>query len=269
LARFLIAKIYGALPAKEIVFFIHARHNGFVIGAFLNALGILAGALFGFTQRRPLSAQVQNFFKSALGASAVLLGLYLIWLSVSGTFWSGAKQVFLAALAVVLGNWLGKLLRLQKISNRVGRYAAGLLAAAQKKPPGQPADGLIAATILFCAAPLGIIGAVTDGLSYYFFLLALKAVMDGLAMASFVKIFRWPVVLAAIPVLIFLNGLTFAVHFYAAPFLDSHHLTNSINAASGLIVCATALVIFEVRRVELANYLPALFLAPLITHWWK
>jgi uncharacterized membrane protein YqgA involved in biofilm formation len=27
------------------------------------------------------------------------------------------------------------------------------------------------------------------------------------------------------------------------------------------------LVIFEVRRVELANYLPALLVAPVLTHW--
>lgn len=235
-----------------------------MIGAFLNALGILAGALFGFTQPRPLSARVQHFFKAALGAFAVLLGLYLIWLSISGTFLAGAKQLFLAALALVLGNWLGKLLRLQKISNRVGRYAANLLAAAQKNPPGKPTDGLVAATILFCAAPLGIIGAVTDGLSYFFYLLLLKAVMDGLAMVSFVKIFRWPVALTAIPVLVFLNAITFATHFFAAPFLDSHHWTDSVNAAAGLIVCAMALVIFEIRRVELANFLPALILAPIL-----
>ena len=33
---------------------------------------------------------------------------------------------------------------------------------------------------------------------------------------------------------------------------------------AGFIVCAMALVIFEVRRVELANYLPALAVAPLL-----
>jgi uncharacterized membrane protein YqgA involved in biofilm formation len=33
----------------------------------------------------------------------------------------------------------------------------------------------------------------------------------------------------------------------------------------GLIACAVALVIFEVRRVELANFLPSLAIAPLLT----
>ena len=39
----------------------------------------------------------------------------------------------------------------------------------------------------------------------------------------------------------------------------------SVQAAAGLIICATTLVILEIRRVELANFLPALVLAPLLT----
>jgi uncharacterized membrane protein YqgA involved in biofilm formation len=238
-----------------------------VIGAFLNALGILLGALFGLAAREPMSARTQNFFKSALGAFTVFYGLRLVYENVHGTFPACLKQLFLAAVAVVLGNWLGKLLRLQKISNRVGHHAATLLGDAQKNPPGKPVAGFAAATILFCAAPLGILGAVADGLENYFYLLLVKAVMDGLAMMSFVKIFRWPSALAAIPVFLFLNGLTLAVQLGAKPWLDAHSLTPSVNLAAGLIAGSVSLVIFEIRRVELANYLPALIVAPLLAHW--
>lgn len=235
-----------------------------MIGAFLNALGILAGALTGLTQRQPLGTRTQHFFRAALGVFAIFFGLHLIWLSVNGTFINGVKQLFLGALAIVVGNWIGKLAGLQRLSNRVGSYAAKLLAAAQKHPPGTGGDGLLAATILFCAAPLGIIGAIVDGLSGYFYLLALKAVMDGLAMISFVRMFRWPIALSALPVLALFDGIALATHQYGAPYLDAHHWTDSVNVVAGFITCATALVIFEVRRVELANYLPGLFLAPVL-----
>ena len=39
-------------------------------GAFLNAIGILLGALFGLAQRSPLPARAQDFFRRALGAAA-------------------------------------------------------------------------------------------------------------------------------------------------------------------------------------------------------
>ena len=238
-----------------------------MIGAFLNALGILLGGLFGLVVRAPLSARVQHFFKLAIGVGTVFFGLKLVVENLHGSFTDGLKQLFLTALAVVLGYWLGKLLQLQKISNRVGHYAAQLLAAAQKNPPGKPGDGFLAGTILFCAAPLGILGAVTDGLGNYFQLLLVKAVMDGLAMVSFVKLFRWPAALAAVPVFLFLNGLTVAVHSLALPWLEAHALTASVNLAAGLLACVVAIVIFEIRRVELNSYLPAIFIAPWLKLW--
>ncbi len=239
------------------------------IGAFLNAFGILIGAIFGLALPKPLSIRAQIFFRNALGAFTIFFGLRLVWLSISGTFFQCLKQIVVALLAVVLGNWIGKLLRLQKISNQLGRSAANSIASAQKNSSGKTGDGFNACTILFCAAPLGLLGAVTDGLSGYFYLLALKAAMDGLAMMSFVKIFRWPSALSAVPVFVLLSAVTIACRLFAAPFLDSHSLhghdlLDSVNAAGGFIACAVALVIFEVRKVELANFLPCLIVAPLL-----
>ena len=244
-------------------------------GAFLNAMGILIGGLFGLALRQPLSLRTQVFFRSALGTCTIFFGLRLVWLSVNGTFLSGLEQMFIAALAVTLGFWTGKLLHLQKLSNRLGRYAGGLVAAAQTDAPHKTGGGFIACTILFCAAPLGLVGAVTDGLpaqggqSGCFWLLAIKGVMDGLAMTGFVKIFGWPSALSAFPAFIFLSAITFACQFYAEPFLAAHGLVDPVNAAAGLIACAIALMIFEVRRIELANFLPGLAIAPLLAWWLK
>jgi uncharacterized membrane protein YqgA involved in biofilm formation len=233
-------------------------------GAFLNAIGILIGALFGLALPRPLSVRAQAFYRTALGTATVFFGLRLVWLSVNGTFFSAVKQLLLAALAVVLGCWLGKLLRLQRISNRVGRYAGNIITATRPKPNRKGTDSFIACAILFCAAPLGWLGAVTDGLSGYFFLLAIKAVMDGLAMAGLMKNFGWLPAMSAFPVFALLGLVTFVSRTYALPLLEPRGLLDPVNAAAGLITCAVALVIFDIRKVELANYLPALALAPLL-----
>ena len=235
------------------------------IGAFLNALGILLGGLFGLVRRQPLSAGAQFLLKNALGAATVLFGLRLVWLSIHGTLPVCLKQLLIAVLGIVLGNVVGKVLRLQLISNRLGRHATGLLSSAETPSPRRIANGFNACTILFWAAPLGLLGVVADGLSGYFWLLAIKGVMDGLAMTSFVKMFRWPVALTAVPVFAFLGVLTLACQLYARPFLELHQLLDSVDAATGLSACAVALVIFEVRRVELTNFLPSLVVAPLLT----
>ncbi len=239
-------------------------------GAFLNALGILIGALLGLAMPRPLSVRTQVFFRSALGVSTIFFGLRLVWLSVNGTFLPVSKQLFIAVLALTLGFWIGKLLRLQKISNRLGHYAGHLVVSASPGAPRKLGDGFTACTILFCAAPLGLLGAVTNGLPPmestlgYFWLLAVKAVMDGLAMTGFVKLFGWPSALSAFPVYAILGGITLACQLWVKPFLAAHGLVDPVNAVGGLVACVIALMIFEVRRVELANFLPALAVAPLL-----
>ncbi len=204
------------------------------------------------------------FFRNTLGAATVFFALRLVWLSINGTFLSCLKQLFIAALAITLGCLLGKLLGLQKMSNHLGRYAARLLSSVQTYPSRKMADGFCACTILFWAAPLGLLGAVADGLSGYYYLLAIKGVMDGLAMTSFVKMFRWPAAMSAIPVFALLGFITLACQLYARPFLEARALIDSVNVTAGLVSCAVALVIYEVRRVELANFLPALVVAPLL-----
>jgi uncharacterized protein len=233
-------------------------------GAFLNAIGILIGALFGLAQRAPLSARAQDFFRRALGAATIFFGLRLVWLHINGTLLSCVKQIFLALLAVVLGNLIGKILHLQKISNRLGRFAGNKISSAQSNAPRKAGGGFIACTVLFCAAPLGLLGAVTDGLSGDFYLLAVKAVMDALAMTGFVKMSGWPSAFSAFPVYVLLGAITLACQFCAKPLLDPHGLIDSVNIAAGFVACAVALVIFEIRKVELADYLPVLAVAPLL-----
>jgi uncharacterized protein len=236
----------------------------FTIGAFLNAIGILIGALGGLVRRQPLSASVQNFFRGAIGLCTIFFGLRLVWLSLNGTFSSVARQIFIALLALTLGNLLGKLLGLQKLSNRLGRFAGNLIANSQSETTRITGDGFIAGTILFCAAPLGIIGAVSTGLSGYFWLLAVKAIMDGLAMTGFVKMFGWPAALSAFSVFFFFGAISLTCQICAVPFLAAHQLINSVNATGGFLACAVTLIIFEIRKVPLANFLPGLAVAPLL-----
>jgi len=82
-----------------------------------------------------------------------------------------------------------------------------------------------------------------------------------------VTMFRWPVALAAAPVFFFFNGLAWMVRHGLQSWLMAQGLADSVGIAAGLVTCTVALVILEVRRVELANYLPALATAPLLAHW--
>ena len=235
-----------------------------MIGTALNVAGILIGGLTGLVRQKPLSPANESFFKVGLGVFTVFYGLRLTWISVNGTFAQILKQLLIAVLALMLGKMTGRLLRLQKMSNHLGRQARVRIAATKPADPNQLSEGFMTCAALFCAAPLAILGSVQDGFSGYFYPLAAKAVMDGLATMGFVLLFRWGVLLAALPVLVFQGTITLLCAQFLGPFLATHHLVDSVNAAGGLLVFSVALVMLEIKKLELADYLPSLIFAPLL-----
>jgi uncharacterized membrane protein YqgA involved in biofilm formation len=242
-----------------------------MIGTILNVAGILLGGFVGLTRRKPLSVATESYFKVVLAAFTVFYGLRLTWVSFSGSFVEMCKQLAVIVLALSIGKILGRALRLQKISNRLGQRAKENITDIKTDDPERFSKGFQTCASLFCAAPLGILGSTQEGLSLsqYFYPLAIKAVMDGLASAGFVLLFGRGVLLAALPVLAVQGTITLFTARILEPILSLHNLVNSINAVSGLLVFCVALVMLGLKRIELADYLPSLIVAPLLTLLWR
>jgi len=238
-----------------------------VTGTILNALAILLGGVAGLTLRRGLPPATQGWLKIVLAVASVFFGLRLTWISLSGSLWSVLKQVVLVVLALTLGQLTGRLLGLQRLSNRLGQQARQRMAAAGSAQSSGFSAGFTTCALLFCAAPLALIGPVTDGLSGYVAPLGIKAVMDGLAAMGFVGIWGRGVLLAALPVLAYQGTIALLMARFGEPWLRSHGAVDAVNATAGLLVFCVGLLIFEARRIEVANYLPALLYAPLLA-WW-
>jgi len=242
-----------------------------MIGTILNVAGILIGGLLGLARRKPLSAASEAYFKVILGAFTVFYGLRLSWISISGSAYEVLKQLLVVIVSMMVGKLLGRALHLQKISNRIGRKARDEISSARPDDPDRLNRGFRTCAALFCAAPLGILGATQEGLSLsqYIYPLAIKGVMDGLASMGFVSLFGPGVLLSALPVLALQGTLSLVIARVVEPILNLHNLLNSVNAVGGLLVFSVALVILGLKRIELADYVPSLIIAPLQTLWWR
>ena len=51
---------------------------------------------------------------------------------------------------------------------------------------------------------------------------------------------------------------------WIVPFLEAHGLLDSVNATGGLLVSCVGLVILGLKKIELADYLPSLVVAPVL-----
>ena len=234
-------------------------------GTLLNAAAIIvcgAVALGG----RQFSPQVQTAIKGLLGVFTVFVGLRLTLTSLSGSLRHVVQQLAIVLISLMAGDLLGRMLHLQDSSNRLGKFAREQIEKASSGGPRQFSAGFITASLLFCITPLALLGALQDGLADKWQTLAVKAVMDALATMAFVGTFGSSVLFSALPVLAFQGTVSLGAKSLAGVLPPL--VIDSINATGGLLVSSVSLIIFEFRRVRLADMLPSLIIAPLLTWLW-
>lgn len=237
-------------------------------GTLINTAAILIGGFVGTKAARQISLQTQTRIKLALAAFTFYAGASMIWGGLGGSFGNVLKQLGIAMLALVLGNAIGMALRLQNGLNKLGHYAQERIAQASPADDNRFSEGFVTCTLLFCVGPMAILGSLEDGTRGDIKILALKSALDGLAAMGFAATFGRGVLLAALPVLAYQGTFTLLAHALAAH-LNEPLLLGSIRVTGGLVVLCIMVVILDVRKVPLANYLPSLAVAPLLTHWWR
>lgn len=238
-------------------------------GTILNALGILIGGTLGLVLKRPLTLPVQVGIRNLLGVLVIFVGLKTTWDNLGrGGALLVLKQLTIVVLALTLGRLIGRLLRLQKRLNRLGQYAREKFSAKNAGQTNRWSDGFITCSLLFCVGPMAILGALQDGLNGRWQVLGAKALIDGLATMAFVGTFGWGAICAVIPVVAYQGTISLFAKF-VAPWVQEPALMMSINATGGLLVFCLALIILELKKIEVADYLPSLVMAPLITWLWR
>ncbi len=237
-----------------------------VLGSIINAGAIVVGGLIGLSARRDLTVRQQYFLKTVVGILALYTGFRMVWMSVGGTWGRVGLQLGIAVGALVAGHFVGRLLGLQKQSNKLGAYARERYARAKGSDRRDFGEGFIISSILFCVGPLGVIGAFQEGLQNQQQTLMIKGLMDGMAALALARVLGPGTLLAALPVLALQGTLTLLARL-GLPWMAQPAFIDGFCAVGGWLVAATSLVILDVRKVRLADYLPALIFGPWLRRW--
>ena len=235
-----------------------------MIGTIINVCAIVSGGVIGLAVANSISPRVEYRLKMVLGVLTIYIGLKTTWQAINGSFGSVVKQVVIVLAALIIGNLIGKALRLQKSINKLGEFAKDTFQKHDPEKPRRFGEGFVTCTILFCVGPMAILGALEDGLSGKVQTLAVKSVMDGLATMAFVKTFGLGPIFAALPVLAYQGTITLGAEALK-PLLGNHMVLDSISATGGLLILCISVVILDIQKVPLADYLPSLIVAPVLT----
>ncbi len=234
------------------------------MGTLINVLAILAGSAIGVLLGNRLPEKMSRTLTDAMGLIVLVIGaLNLLELSNENFAKStGAFPTILVVLAALLiGGVLGSLMN---IEGRLEQFGSWLQAKTKGKGDKELfIQGFVNAALLFTIGPMAILGALQDGLGQGFDVLALKSTLDGFTSIAFSATMGWGVAFSAIPVGIWQGVLTILSATVGA--VLSEAAVASITATGGILLLGTGLRLLQIRMVSVADLLPALVMAPVIT----
>jgi uncharacterized membrane protein YqgA involved in biofilm formation len=225
-----------------------------MLGTLINVGTVLAGGSVGLFLHRALPQRFQRIVLQGLGLITLLLGLQMALKT---------ANIFIILGSLLIGALLGEWWRLQDRLDVLGRW---LEARFKRDDSDRFTEGFVTTSLLFCIGPMALLGSIQDGISGDYKTLAIKALMDGFAAMVFAAELGWGVLFSAMSVLVYQGGITLA----AAPmqrFLTAA-MINEMTAVGGVIIVGIALLLLEIKRLPLANFLPALVLAPLLAKFY-
>lgn len=237
------------------------------LGTAINVVAILLGASLGVLIGHRLQKRTSEVVTDTLGLVTLVLGaLNVVALSddafVSAVGGGGTLLVVLASL--LIGGISGSLLRLEQRLEAFGGYLQkrfqGSGSSEKKK---KFIDGFVAASLIFTIGPLAILGALSDGLGQGIDQLALKSALDGFASIAFAASMGWGVAASAIPVALWQGSITVLAVLVGATVAEA--AISAMTATGGILLLGVALRLLNIRQVSVADMLPALLVAPVLT----
>ena len=243
------------------------------LGTIFNVICILVGGLLGLWLSRQIPESTQRRIRRYLAGLTVIAGGFMMAQGLYGG-WKGSPNIWMflllgliALLSISFGNLIGTKLRLQQRLDQLGAEAKRRLTKSEDDDSPRFSDGFVTCTVRFTVGPMSLLGCVEDGLGNVPTILIVKSVMDGIATLCFAPRFGAGVLLSAVPLLAYQGTVTMlASHL---EFMRDEALMLAIfNLIGGMLVLTIVLVILDIQKVPLANYLPALIIGPALTYWW-
>jgi uncharacterized membrane protein YqgA involved in biofilm formation len=240
-------------------------------GTLVNASTVLVGSTIGVLVGHRLPERTRNVVTDGLGLVTLLIAATSAAAINDPAFSKavGSSAPMLIVLgAVLIGGITGSLLRLEDRLESLGgvlqRTATRLFGESTAHESRERfIEGFVTSSLIFCVGPLTILGSLNEGLGKGADQLFLKATLDGFAAIAFAASFGWGVSASVLAILVVQGSLT-AVGVGLGNFLPDAHLA-ALTTTGGLLLVGVALRLLDIKQVKVADLLPALVVAPLLT----
>ena len=228
------------------------------LGTIINAGGILLGGLLGLLFGKLIKEQHQQTLTKVCGVSVLFIGISGAlegMLTVEGSkIVSG--QAMMVVICLCLGALIGELLNLEDGFTAFGQWLKMKTGNAKDQ---QFVNGFVTASLTVCIGAMAIVGAIQDGISGDYSVLATKAVLDLIIILVMTCSLGKGCIFSAIPVMILQGGVTLLATLLRHV-MTPEALGNLSMIGSVLIFCVGVNLIWN-KQIRVANLLPSVILA--------
>ncbi len=233
-----------------------------MIGTLINIVAVLAGTLVGVGLGNKLPERIRETVLNGLGMSTIGYAILSLVDAMSKQENVPAKFI-VVLLATLIGSVVGELLGLDPLLARFGGWLERKFARSENaETTARFVRGYIVASLVFCVGPMTILGSIQDGLSGNFSLLAIKSTLDGFAALAFAASLGIGVGFSAITILLFQGSIALAAN--AAQSIFTAPMLAVLSAVGALLIIGIGLTLLDLKKIRMANFLPALLIGPLI-----
>ncbi len=240
-------------------------------GTLVNVIAVLAGTTVGVLVGHRLPERTRTVVTDGLGLVTLLIAgisaAHVTDAGLSDAVGSAAPMLIVLG-SVLIGGIAGSLLR---IEDRLEDFGGLLQRAAVRRfgasSGGESRErfvqGFVVSSLVFCVGPLTILGSINEGLGNGADQLLLKAALDGFAAIAFAASFGWGVGASVIALVTIQGSLTALGAVLGSSVPDAH--LSALTATGGLLLVGVAFRLLDLKQVKVADLLPALLVAPLLT----
>jgi uncharacterized membrane protein YqgA involved in biofilm formation len=240
------------------------------LGTLINIGTIVAGSAIGVAIGSKLPERTNRVVTDALGLITLVMGgLNLAALGDAELVAAvGPAAPFLIIVgALLIGSIIGSLVGIESRLETFGSFLHAKVGAKSCSAANSARErfiqGFVDASLIFAIGPLAILGAFSDGMGLGIDQLVLKSILDGFASIAFAASLGWGVAFAALPVGIWQGILTLAA-FALGSVLPGASIA-TLTATGGVLLLGVGLRLLNLRAVSVADMLPALVVAPILT----
>lgn len=222
-----------------------------MLGVLVNVATAVLGGILGALFKKGIPEKITK-------AVMIAVGLCVLYIGIDGAL--KGENTLVLIISMLVGTLIGSLIDIDDKINRLGLFVERKFNKGEKKI--SIAEGFVTATLLFCVGSMTVVGSLNAGLRGDNQMLYTKAILDLVSGTVIATSCGIGVAFSGLSVLVIQGGIVLLAQQLNG--ILTAQAIDEMTCVGSVIIVALGLNLVGISKFKVANFMPAIFLAPLV-----